>query len=143
MYRPEPMIALAIVATSSCRVMFPPQGSGRIGVGAGDGRGRLHRADELEVVVVRVGERGDPRLGCLPWLVGLLDDLSSGSLEPFEVAFHVGGLDVPDHPPRVGVPALHLVVWDNADRAPADLPSAEASFFPGGLAEKPGVVLRQ
>src|SRR5665811_562470 len=102
-----------------------------------------HRAEELEVVVVGIGERGDPGPGCLPELVRLPDDRGTGSLEPLEVALDVGRLDVPDQPARLGVAARDLVVWADSDEARAELPPAVRAFIPAGRTEEPGVVVLQ
>src|SRR5712691_1551485 len=105
---------------------------------------RLHWTDELEVVLVRIGERGDPHLGCPARVVGLLDHRGTGGSELLELTLHVGSLDVPDHPAGVGVLALHLVVRPDAHPAAADLPAGETvSFVIGRLPEELRVVRRE
>ena len=61
--------------------------------------GPLHRTDELEVVLVRIGERRDPRVG-RPALhpVRLAHYLRTRGLELGEIALHVGALDVDEEP---------------------------------------------
>src|SRR5919106_4012011 len=73
---------------------------------------RLHRARELEVVVVWVGEGGDESLVVrVARPVRLGDDRGAGRLETLEVTLHVRALDVPDDASRVRVLPRHLVVW--------------------------------
>ena len=78
---------------------------------------RLHRAHELEVVVVGVGERRDRRvIGALE-AVRLGDDDRPGGLEALEVGLDVLARDIPDDPTRIGVSSRDLVVWPDRDES--------------------------
>src|SRR5438105_10506083 len=96
----------------------------------------VDRRGELEVVVVRVGERGDPGARRPLEAVGLAHDDRAGGLEPVEVALHVAGFDVPDEPPGLAVLAVNLVVGPDGDAAGSDLPADVALLVKLGLAEE-------
>jgi hypothetical protein len=81
----------------------------------------LHRADELEVVVVRIGQDGDPHLRGLIRPVWLPDHGYSSGSAPLELTLHVGCFDVPDDSPRAAVLTLHLIVRADRDRTSPDL----------------------
>src|SRR6185436_745229 len=83
-------------------------------------RARIHRAHQLEVVVVQVGERRDRRARGAFELVRLGDDDRTGRLQPLELALDVLGLDVPDQPPRGRVLALDLGVGPDRHEALAE-----------------------
>src|SRR5438093_1128065 len=104
-------------------------------------RGHLHRADELEVVIVRIGECRDPRSRCLFEVVRLADDRRAGCLETLEIALDVGALDVPDDPARLRVLAVDLVVRPNRDATRPEGPADVAALVPAGLAEQLRVVV--
>src|SRR4029453_8903888 len=108
----------------------------------------LHRADELEVVVVWVGERGGGHRGCRGSVarfggVGLLDDPRAGGLQLLEIALDVRGLDVPDDPARVRALALDLAVLAHGEPAGPDLPPGVAALAPGRSSEELRVVVHQ
>src|SRR2546428_3280276 len=103
----------------------------------------LHRAHELKVVVVRIGERGDPHVLAFVRLIGLLHHACPSSPELFELALHIPFLDVPDHTPRFSVLPLDLIVRANGHRATAELPSEIAALVPGRLTEKLRVIVPQ
>src|SRR5437870_1262703 len=75
---------------------------------------RAHRAHELEIVVVGIGERGDPARA-VAHLVGLADHRRAGRLEPLELTLHVGRLEPPDHAARLLIRALDLIVGSERD----------------------------
>src|SRR5881409_1839705 len=82
------------------------------GVGVGSGPAGLrdaHRARELEVVVVRIGERRDPAF-VLSRVIRLADHGGSGLAQPLELALDVFRLEVPDDAARLAVLSLDLVV---------------------------------
>src|SRR5437667_1363754 len=94
---------------------------------------RLHRAHELEVVVVGIGEGRDPIGRLTSDVVWLADDFGACSPELLKVPLYVFALDVEDKPARRRVLALDLVM--GADRYPsaADLPAVIAPFRHGRL----------
>src|SRR6185436_20343856 len=100
-----------------------------------------HRARQLEVVVVRIRERGDPVPRRLIEGIWLLDDDGARGLHPLEFALHVGRLDVPDEPARLRVLAVDLAVRPDRDRARPELPAAVAALVQRGLAEDLAVVV--
>src|SRR5919197_1884261 len=102
---------------------------------------QLHRAHELEVVVVGVGEGRDPVGRLLSDVVWLANDFGACSPELLKVPLYVLALDVEDEPARRRVLALYLVV--GADRYPsaADLPAVIAPLRHGGVAEDLRVVI--
>src|SRR5438309_11916744 len=102
---------------------------------------RLHRAHELEVVVVGIGEGRDPIWRLLSDVVWLANDFGPCRPELLNVPLYVLALDVEDEPARRRVLALDLVV--GADRYPsaADLPAVIATLRHGGLAEDLRVVI--
>src|SRR5437016_3130217 len=102
---------------------------------------RLHRAHELEIVVVGIGEGRDPIGRLLSDVVWLANDFRACSPELLKVPLYVLALDVEDEPAWRRVLAFDLVV--GADRYPsaADLPAVIAPIGHGGLAEDLGVVI--
>src|ERR1019366_6524908 len=102
-----------------------------------------HWAEELEVVVVGVGEGRDRRAGLAFELVGRGDHDCSGALQALEVARDVLGLEVPDQPARGCVLALDLGVRPDHDEARAQLPPRVCAIREARLAEDPGGVLDQ
>src|SRR5256885_15032183 len=104
---------------------------------------RLHRAHELEVVVVGIGEGCDPIGRLLSDVVWLANDFGASSPELLKVPLDVLALDVEDEPAWRRVLALDLVV--GADRYPsaADLPAVIAPLRHGGAFEGPPVIIVQ
>src|SRR5438874_2458113 len=102
---------------------------------------QLHRAHELEVIVIGICEGRDPVGRLLSYVVGLANDFGAGRPELLEVSLDVLALDVEDEPAGSRVLAFDLVV--RADRYPstADLPSVIAPLRHGGLAEDLRVVI--
>src|SRR5207247_4502130 len=120
-----------------------PRGYASVGgPGAGSGPARLrdaHRSHELEVVVVRIGERRDPAL-VLSGVIRLTDDACSSLAQPLELALHVLRFEVPDDAARLAVLSLDLIVRPERDPALLELPAEVAAVFPGRLAEQLRVI---
>src|SRR5437016_7296976 len=89
---------------------------------------RLHRAHELEVVVVGIGEGRDPIGRLTSDVVWLADDFGACSPELLKVPLYVFALDVEDKPARRRVLALDLVMGANRYPSAADLPAVIAPF---------------
>src|SRR5687768_15064435 len=104
---------------------------------------RSHRAHELKIVVIGVRQGGDQSLIGLVHAVWLANDGRARSRHPVEFGTHVGGLDIPDEPPRLGILPGDLIVGADGDPAGADLPSGVAAVAELWLPEDPGVVVRQ
>src|SRR5687768_17477289 len=104
---------------------------------------RSHGAHELKIVVIGVRQGGDQSLIALIHAVGLANDCRARSHHSVEFGTNVGGLDIPDEPPRLGVLPGDLIVGADGDPAGADLPSGVAPVAELWFPEDPGVVVGQ
>src|SRR5438270_7000208 len=95
---------------------------------------RLHRAHELEVVVVGIGEGRDPIWRLLSDVVWLANDFGACSPELLKVPLYVLALDVEDEPAWRRVLALDRVVGSDRYPSASDLPAVIATLRHGGLA---------
>src|SRR5207237_10007030 len=102
---------------------------------------RLHRAHELEVVVVGIGEGRDPIWRLLSDVVWLANDFGACSPELLKVPLYVDALDVEDEPAWRRVLALDLVVGAHRYPSASDLPAVIAPLRHGRLADDLRVVM--